>query len=56
MGNTNENKDRSMVSIALYSKENVDLNDIIKCIKKNYNNMDENEMLTKKNKFVFNYN
>ena len=48
MGNTNENKDRSMVSIALYSKENVDLNDIIKCIKKNYNNMDENEMLTKK--------
>ena len=34
MGNTNENKDRSMVSITLYAKENVDLNDIIKCIKK----------------------
>ena len=48
MGNTNENKDRSIIYITLYAKENVDLNDIIKCLKKNYNNMDENKMLTEK--------
>ena len=48
MGNTNENKDRLIVYITLYAKENVDLNDIIKCLKKNYNNMDENKMLTEK--------
>ena len=35
MGNTNENKDRSII-ITLYAKKNVDLSDIIKCLKKNF--------------------
>ena len=48
MGNTNENKDRLIIYITLYAEENVDLNDIINSLKKNYINMDENKMLTEK--------
>ena len=46
MGN-NANKTRSIVFITLYAKGNINLTDIIKCIKKHYIGMNEDKMLTK---------